>query len=240
MSRTAHLSTGHDIEIPARLSATIAGAVFPADREGVADLLPAGIEPIRATPNRAAVTLLAVSYDRVGEDAIAPYDEVAVLLPAVEAGTRTVPYLSALTRGVSGYVWFLPVTTEPAKAFGVEVWGYPKVVADIEMTDDGRTRRAAVTVDDEEVLRFAIARPRTVPLALSGYNYTVREGRLLRERTRLRGRVGVWRGGPGAAVRFGDHPRGRELAPLDIGDRPLVRVAADCEFVIEDGVPLER
>jgi hypothetical protein len=37
---------------------------------------------------------------------------------AAWGSTRTIPYLSALNRATSGYVWFLPVTTAPAKALG--------------------------------------------------------------------------------------------------------------------------
>lgn len=195
--------------------------------------------PIRATPSRAAVTVLAVRYDRVGEDTIEPYDEVGVLLPAVETGTRTWPYLSVLRRAVSGYVWTLPVSTEPARAFGVDIWGYPKFVADFECWEEGRTRRMTVSADGERVLSVTARRPPMLPAQLSGYNFTVRDDQLLREETRLSGRVGLWPGGATARLSFGDHPLGRELAAVDIGDRPLCTIAADCTFEINEGLPVQ-
>jgi len=234
MTQKETISTGHTFELPAKLSASIVGAVFPADSGDVAALLPTGLEPIRATRTQAAVTVLAVSYDRVGDDTIDPYDEVGVLLPAVETGTRTWPYLSALRRGVSGYVYTLPVSTEQARAFGVDIWGYPKLVADIDLRDEGKTRHATVTADSRHVLSFEARRPPTVPAKLSGYNYTVKHDQLLREETRLSGRAGIWPRHR-ATLRFGAHPVGQHLAAVEIEDRPLYTVAASCDFKISAG-----
>jgi len=234
MTHQETISTGHTFQLPAQLSASIVGAVFPADRADVAALLPNGLEPIRATRTRAAVTVLAVSYDRVGNDTIDPYDEVGVLFPAVETGTRTWPYLSALRRGVSGYIYTLPVTTEPARAFGVDIWGYPKLVADIDLRDESRTRHASVSADGQHLLSFKGRRPPTLPARLSGYNYTIKDDHLLREETRLSGGAGMWPRRP-ASLRFGDHPIGQRLAEISIGDRPLYTVAANCDFEIGPG-----
>lgn len=238
MTDSITVSTGHTFELPVSLSATIAGAVFHADRSGVTELLPSGLEPVGTQADRAALTVLVVRYDRVGEDTIPPYDEVGVLFPAVEAGTRTVPYLSLLRRPVSGYVHTLPVTTEPARAFGVDIWDYPKLVADIDVADEGRTRSATVTTGGGTLLSTTIRRPRTVPARLSGYNFTVTDGGVRREPTSLRGRVGGWFGGEGATVSFGEHPIGRQLEGVDVGEQPLLRLAADCEFTIGAGQAL--
>ncbi|MFW5956040.1 MAG: acetoacetate decarboxylase family protein [Halorhabdus sp.] len=237
MTETVTISTGQTFEVPVSLSATIAGAVFPAALTDVQTLLPDGLEAVRVADDWGAVTVLAVRYDRVGEGTIDPYDEVGVLIPAVEAGRRTVPVLSLLRRPVSGYVFTLPVTTEPARAFGVDVWGYPKLVADIDLIDDGRTRTATVTAEDQRLLSFSVQRPPTVPARLSGYNFTVRNEQLLREPTRLRGRVGAWPWSARASVSFGEHPISRRLSAVDIGDRALLRLAADCEFTIGAGRP---
>jgi len=228
------ISTGHTFQLPAQLSASIVGAVFPADRADVAALLPAGLEPIRATRSQAALTVLAVSYDRVGDDTIEPYDEVGVILPAVETGTRTWPYVSALRRGASGYVYTLPVSTDPARAFGEDIWGYPKLVADIDLRDNGRTRYATVTADGQHILSFEGKRPPTIPARLSGYNYTVKDDSLLREETRLSGRAGIWPRRH-ASLRFGEHRIAERFADVVIRERPLYTVAANCDFEISPG-----
>lgn len=238
MTASITVSTGHTFDLPVTLSATIAGAVFPADRAAVCDLLPSGLEPVGTRADRAAMTVLVVRYDRVADGTIDPYDEVCVLFPAVETGTTTVPYVSLVRRLASGYVYALPVTTEPARAFGVDVWGYPKRVADIDVTDAGRTRSATVTVDGERMLSTSIRRPPTVPARLTGYNVTVQDDRLHRVPTSLRGRVGGWPASRRASVAFGDHPIGRSLASVDVGDRTVLRLAADCTFTIGAGEAL--
>ncbi|WEL22076.1 acetoacetate decarboxylase family protein [Halorhabdus sp. BNX81] len=238
MTDSITVSTGHTFELPVSLSATIAGAVFPADRAAVEQRLPAGTAPVGIRADSAAMTVLVVRYDRVGEETIPPYDEVGVLFPAVEAGTRTIPLASLLRRAVSGYVETLPVTTEPARAFGVDIWGYPKLVADIDVTDEGKTRTATVRADGEPLLSTSIQRPPTLPARLTGYNFTLKDDRLLREPTKLRGRVGAWPATSRASVSFGEHPIGRRLSAIDVGDRAIFRLAADCTFTIGVGEPV--
>lgn len=247
-SRSAHvpdsdpvaLSTGQTVEFPVTLEATMLGAAFAAPRERVAALLPDGVRPIRATADgRAAVTLLSVEYHRVGVEGIDPYDEFAVVVPAVHGSTLTVPYLSALNRATSGYVWFLPVTTEPAKALGVDVWGYPKVVGDIAHQDEGDRRRTTVAVDGERVLALEVARPPSIDRRDDGYTYSVRDGELLYTPTEVDGALGAWPYSGAASVSFGSHDRAAPLDRLDLGGRALARVSVEGEVVFHAGEPID-
>ena len=128
-------STGETVALPLSTDTVVYRAVFPANREAVGDLLSRGVEQIRATPRRAGVTFLAVEYHRIGDEAIESHDEFSVVFPAVQAGARSWPVASLAAHGTSGYVWYLPVTTELAAALGVDIWGYPKPVADIDHDD---------------------------------------------------------------------------------------------------------
>jgi hypothetical protein len=234
--RSETLSTGHEVELPLSTHATMTGAVLSASPEAVRELLPPGLTPIRATPSRAAVTLLCVEYDRIGHDSgIEPYNEFGVMLPAVHDGTRTLPYVSVVTRGVSGYVWYLPVTSEPARALGADIWGYPKTVADITHTDRGSARRTSVQVDGQRLIDVTVERPPTFGQSDSGVSYTTKDGALLHERTELDGEIGVWPYSSAVSYTLGDHPRARRLAELDLSDRALMRFAADTEFRIHEG-----
>ena len=233
------ISTGHTVGLPLSTEATITGAVFSADREGVVDLLPDDLVPIRTAPGRAAVTFLYVEYHRVGRRGkIEPYDEFGVLAPAVPEGVGLLSSPSAFLDEVGGYVWYLPVTSESARALGVEPWGYPKEIAEITHEERGRRRRTTVDVGDERLVTVEVDRPRTLPRRESAASYTVREGRLLRERLTLSGEVGVWPLGGAARFSLGDHPRADRLRALNLGRRPLLRVAAEGEFVIHAGRPL--
>jgi hypothetical protein len=225
------LSTGHRVELPLSTTARARGVVLSASRSAVRALLPGSLRPVRATPTRAAVTLLSVAYDRIGGCDIEPYDEFAVVLPAVPAGAS----MRSTVEHVGGYVDFLPVTTEPARALGVEIWGYPKVVADITHRERGATRRTTVTVDGERFVELSVDRPPTVETRRSSASYTTMDGRLLRERLTVDGRVGAWPASGAFSVVPGDHPRADRLRRLDIGDRALLRVAADVEFTIHAG-----
>lgn len=237
-NETVTLSTGHRVELPLVTEARMTGVVLSADPLAARALLPDGLTPIRLTPGRAGVTFLCVEYHRIGRRGeIEPYNEFGVLVPAT-AGSGPPPYASILTHGVSGYVWYLPVTTEPAKALGVDVWGYPKDVGDITHVDRGSERRTTVTVNDQRVIDITIPRPPTFEQTRSSVSYTIKDGRVLREALTLDGDVGFW---PYSRVTYsmGDHPRGRQLKSLDLGDRALLRFAADAEFVIETGEPIE-
>lgn len=234
--RSETLSTGHEVDLPLSTHARITGAVLSASPDAVRELLPPGLTPIRATPGRAAVTVLCVEYDRIGHDSgIEPYNEFGVMLPAVHDDTRTLPYVSVFTRGVSGYVWHLPVTSEPAKALGVDIWGYPKEVAEITHTDEGSARHTSVRLDGQRLIDVTVDRPPTVSRSESGVSYSTKNGAVLCERTELNGDIGVWPYSSGVSYTLGDHPRARQLGKLDLGDRALLRFAADAEFVIHEG-----
>ncbi len=234
------LSTGETVTLPLSTDATVYGAIFSADREAVADLLPRGLAPIRATPRRAAVTFLAVEYHRIGDDAMEPYDEFSVMFPAVQAGERSWPFASLATHGASGYVWYLPVTTEPATALGVDIWGYPKEVAEIEHDDHVAGRRTTVRADGQDVITLDVERAPAVDWAQDGASYTVKDGTLLREPLTLDGKLGGWPYSGQARWTLGDHPRADRLRGLDLGSRALARLRFDGEFVIGVGDPVGR
>jgi len=235
---TETLSTGETVSLPLRTEAEMVGATFAVPREGVADLLPDGLHPIRATPRSAAMTVLSVSYDRIGDGQIDPYEELAVLFPAVRAGERSVPGASLATRGTGGYVWFLPVTTAPATALGVDIWGFPKVVADIEHVEGGGRRRTTVNVDGDLFLELSVAAPPSVPRTETGVQYTRMDGETLAVETTIDGRIGAWPLSDAVRLEFGDHPRAVPLRALDPGGRALARVSVSGTVAFARGRPL--
>ena len=243
-SRTADsitLSTGQTVEFPLEVEATMLGVAYAASPDAIEALLPDGIRPIRATPGGdAAVTLLSVEYRDIGVEGIDPYDEFGVIVPAVHGSTRTVPYLSALTRAPSGYIWYLPVTTEPAKALGVDVWGHPKVVADITHEDEGSKRRTAVTVDGERFITMVVDRPPAIRRRDDGYSYSVKDGELRRAPIDVDAEMGGWPFTRRAAVAFGDHERATPLRELDVGGRALARFGLEGTARFHPGEPLAR
>lgn len=124
-------------------------------------------------------------------------------------------------------MWYLPVTTEPAKALGVDVWGFPKAVADITHADNGRTRETTVTVDGEQVITLNVRKPPSVPVRLDGYSYTVLDGELQHVSIDVDAAVGGWPLSDSVSVTLGDHPRAESLRRLDLGDRAVSRISLE-------------
>jgi hypothetical protein len=234
--RQVSISTGHVVELPVRLEGTMLGATFAAPRDGVAELLPEGLRPIRATPTgKAAVTLLSVAYRDVGVSGLDPYDEFAVIIPAHHSSPAAIPYASALRQATNGYVWWMPVTTEPSRAFGVDVWGFPKVVAEISHDDTGAGRETTVSVDGDRFVTFEVARPPETTVQDEGVSYTVSDGRMLKVPSEIDAAAGLWPFSTDVSVSFGEHPKAAPLRALDLGPRTLGRVSLDGDVYFHPG-----
>lgn len=143
MSEEAILSTGHEVPLPVSCRARLGGVTFAADWAPLRATLPPDLTPVRLGPRRGAVTLVGIDYRSVGP--LDPYREFAVVVPVASEGLAGVP---TTLSGIGGYVVDLPVTTVPARALGVEVWGFPKSVTDIDV--EGTPERFSVEVADAD------------------------------------------------------------------------------------------
>lgn len=125
----------------------------------------------------------------------------------------------------------MPVTHEPARAFGDEVWGYPKVVADIDIENANGRWETTVTIDGDHFITLSIKRPRTITRTDTLDGYTLKNGTLLRVQLELSGQMGMWPYSKQFSCTFGDHPKAKQLAELDLRDRAFVRLYADGEII---------
>jgi hypothetical protein len=236
------LSSGQTVDLPLYTEATITGAIFSASLAPVRTLLPSCLSPVRLGPRTAAVTFLCIEYHRVDEDTFEPYNEFGVLIPATRQSTVSVPFLSRFPDGVGGYVWYLPVTTEPARALGDEIWGYPKVRGDIDITEVDSRRYTTVTIDGDHFITVEIERPPTLSFGrpVPTESYTVQDGTVLREPLSFEGEMGVWPLTSRVSYTLGEHSRAEELRQLDIGDLAVARCYGNGTFVIHPGKPLSH
>ncbi|GCF13649.1 hypothetical protein Harman_15840 [Haloarcula mannanilytica] len=233
------LSTGHEVTLPLVTEATIAGAVLPARYDVAESLLPDGLTPVQPTARRAAVVLLCVEYHRIGDDAMAPYDEFAVMI-ASTAKEWQPPLVPLLTRTAGSYIWSLPVTTEPARALGDEIWGYPKTVADITHRDDATRRETTVIEDGDRVATVGIDWPRAWERRERTESYAVRAGRLERTPIEFQGKLGVAPLSRRVDVDLGNHERADTLRSLDMGSRSVLRFSLEGEIAYGAGRAVER
>ncbi|AFO57708.1 MULTISPECIES: acetoacetate decarboxylase family protein [unclassified Natrinema] len=197
------LSTGHVVSLPLELSFAMGGVTVPARRGRLEAALPDGLSALALAPGVGCVSLVGIQYHRVGGGdrdgtALEPYDEFAVIVPAIR-GSRTTRLLAQLAGSeLGGYVHWLPVTTAPAVALGREIWGYPKELAAITVTDGPDGIRTVVDGDryGDAPIRLEVARPRLEPRARDWTltSYTTKDGALVRTTARIRGDVAIGSG----------------------------------------------
>lgn len=231
------VSTGETVELPLECEATAMGTTLTASASALEDWLPDALSPVRITNRLGLVTVAAIDYDRVGE--FDPYNEFAVIVPVVERPLVDLPLVGALTGTVGGYVHYLPVTTEPAKALGVEGWGYPKEVADVTFNDQFGRARAKVVADGERVVTLDVKPTSGRDWSVRVPSYTRQDGEWLRTPVELSGEIGVRPFG-GASVSVG---HGTHWAAEDLRDAALGRVlgrfyAEDLSVKIHAGEPI--
>lgn len=129
-----------------------------------------------------------------------------------------------LSRATSSYVWQLPVNTEHARAGGVDLFGYPKFLADIvfEKSDD----RISCTLSEEgqDILQLRGRRLPTRPGKLTRYiTYAVENGNPLVTEV-LVNPIEYAESYGGAAVELelgSSHPVSEVLNQIDLGKQAL-------------------
>ncbi|WP_137289250.1 acetoacetate decarboxylase family protein [Natronorubrum halophilum] len=208
------LSTGHEIALPLDLEFAVGGVTVPARRARLESVLPDELSALAIAPGIGCVTFVGIQYHRVGggRDAtspdadsaagsaaagLEPYDEFAVIVPAVRGGRTDRPVAQLLDGEIGGYVHWLPVTTDPSVALGREIWGYPKERADMTVTDGPRGLRTVVRNGETgETVRLEVPRPRTRigDSDRTLWSYTTMDGDLVRTRARIRGEIAVGTG----------------------------------------------
>ena len=130
-------------------------AIFPASSSKIEQLLPhPSMKPIEIIPGRCIVAFAAFEYRKTDFE---PYNEISISF-LISFGQRQIPGFTAakmmLSRTTSSYIWQLPVNTEHARAGGVDLFGYPKFLADIsfEKGDDWIT--CTLAEEGQEILEL--------------------------------------------------------------------------------------
>lgn len=224
------LSTGVRIGLPVRYyewSAIMAH--FPASVAAVRKLLPTDkLKPAQLVPGTAILSMVAIEYRRIAD--VAPYNEFGIMVPVLYEPTVNIPGLPLLLphwfRRFGLYVHHLPVTTQAAYDFGVEIWGYPKIVAEICFEDVGQMRRCRLRADGKDIVTLEVVKLATRARSMDFYSYTIKDGRLLRTRIQTQGQFGIARFRGGASYTLGDHPIAEELRALGMGKTAVERLWA--------------
>lgn len=206
---------------------TATSAVFPARFGRLRRLMPdPRICPARLAPGLGAVAVTCFEYR---DTDIGPYNELAIsvvlnepwFLPnlpgrAILAGQR---------RGqMHAWVHHLPVTTEIARAGGVELYNYPKFVGGIDFEQNAAQRVCRLSEGQEHILTLSgglIATPRSEQFQLFSHLWMDRQPQSSEFKINAT-EMGVSLRRSAASLELGDrHPIARELAGLLISRRPI-------------------
>jgi hypothetical protein len=144
IKQTLLVLDGHTCTLPLFYTAgTATIGMFPASLKKLRAKAPdVRIDPAALMPGIGIVTVIAFEF----ETTIGPVNELCVAVPLK---TRGLPLgLSMLQCLLKGYmptwVWHLPVSTEIANIFGRAAWGFPKIHADIPITQDAKGMRTCL------------------------------------------------------------------------------------------------
>jgi len=223
------LSTGFRIGLPVRYYdwSTIM-AHFPVPAAAVRRLLPTDrLKPAQLMPGTAILSMVAMEYRQIAD--VDPYNEFGIMVPVLYEPTVNIPGLPLLFphwfKRFGLYIHHLPVTTQAAYDFGVEIWGYPKIVVEIGFEDTGQVRRCRLRAEGKDIVALEVEKLATRARPMNFYSYTVKGGQLLRTLIQTQGQFGMARFRGGASYTLGDHPIAEELRALGMG-----KTAVECLY----------
>ena len=183
---------------------------------------PTGLRVATVLPGRTLCTIGSVDYR---DNDLGTYHEVAITFFVRERGARTLPFAGTalgLVRGSLGtYIHHLPVDGAFTCEAGQTIWGFPKFMSEITITEAAGEQRTVLTVDGQHVLTQTVGTggSRTMP-ARDQISYALRGGVLYRTRAAMRG-TGMGARLGGATLELGTHPIADELRTLGLPKRAL-------------------
>jgi acetoacetate decarboxylase len=197
---------------------TMMMAHFPASASRVRGLLPSTkLQPVQIIPGLALVTVAAFEYRHAAT--LAPYNEVAMMIPVRFQAKSNPPLLPLLFphwfTDLGFYIFRLPVTTQEACDIGIEIWGFPKFVADIKFHSDAGVRRCSLQYEGKHVLTLEHNIPVSeVDRSMDFLAYPVKDREFLKTLVQTKARYAERRLPFGASCTLGDHPIADELRGL--------------------------
>jgi hypothetical protein len=222
----SHIIQGREVAMPLVVRDAAAGAVsFLVSARAARAMLPGdAYEVVEILPGRALLSLAAIDYR---DNDLGDYNEVSIAFMVRERGAaRGIPYLGAALDVVRGrlrtFIHWLPVNQTFSREAGVEIWGFPKTVDEIDFDYEDDRAICRLTAERRHVLTLSVHRggTRTLPDSeLVTYTYIHGVPHRVRFTSGAEGfgfRVG------GAALSLGDHPYAEQLRTLGLPKRPLL------------------
>ncbi len=217
---------GHTLGFPSicgDASASL-GFFLVSSRAANALIRDSGFEVAQVAPGWAVFSLTCVDYR---ESDCGEYREISMAFFVKKTGRSFgIPYvgtwLDIIRNKAATYVWKLPVTSQLACDAGVQMWGLPKTVEDIDMDFSGDYVTFNLHIDGQRVLSYTVravgkrSRPHKVSTLYSVYEGSPHVTRFVHKYgsmgTQLRG----------GALSLGTHPIAEQLRGLGLPRRSLI------------------
>ena len=199
-------------------------AIFTASTDMVRRLLPrTDMHPVEVWKGRALAAFTAFEYR---DSDIDPYNEFSISFP-ITFRKKNIPGLTVLSmmarRYFTAYVWQLPVTTERARIGGVEMYGYPKFLADIVFADEGSMLACTLSEGGKDILTLKGRKLKTGTEKINRFKtYSIKENVPLAANVYMNPREFAKSMSPKSAqLILGDHEISEKLRTLDLSAKPL-------------------
>lgn len=208
--------------MPVRIrKADVHTAMFSVPAEAAQRLIDySGLQVCRHRPGRAVVNLMLARY--IDGD-LGQYHEFGTAVMVNPPGSQARGWRAF--RDAAAFIHHLPVDQTFTLEAGRKIWGFPKIMADFTVAENGRFG-FDVSAEGSHIAGIDFGRGVPVPSlftsraqVLTTYTHaegTTREVPWEMKVSGLRGRIG------GAALRLGDHPYAKELASLGLPRRAMV------------------
>ncbi len=183
-----------------------------------------GFEVAEVAPGRAVFALTCVHYT---DTDCGRYEEIAEAFFVERVGRRgRIPYLRTwldILRGrIASYTWNLQVTTSLSKAAGLQMWGFPKTIEEIDFDRSGERACFNLRMNGQTVLSYAVrAQGRQSPAPINSPVYSIFEGAQHVSYLNQTYRDTGYRPG-GGRLHLGDHPLAQQLRQLGLPRRPML------------------
>src|SRR3954454_16559507 len=137
---------GRTVAMPVEVrDATTATVIYDVDIEAARALAPAGFEIVESAPGQAQLAIALVDYR---DNDLGTYHEVG-----------TIFFVRPVAGGADGtFITHLPVDQDFTCAAGNQIWGFPKSVEQVDVTDTETSSRWVLTMDGELFLDVSVGR----------------------------------------------------------------------------------
>lgn len=194
-------------------------ASFTVPSADVRKLLPAGLQPAELLPGRTLCSIAGIEYR---DNDLGRYNEVAIAFIVREGRAAALPLLDFIRGRVGAYIHRLPVTEAFTCDAGSTIWGFPKTIETISISEEGGRRICKLMMGGAHVLTLSVkstGRWRFPESAVTAFSY--RTG-VLRRIPFVSGGAGVGYRLGGATLTLGAHPVADELRSLGLPKRALM------------------